>query len=398
MREKAGRVAGDAPEASFADIKEKMMAAAASRRKPGWLRYAAAAAVAAVVAGAGLLLFTNRSGDYASNAGEMVAEAATTSNDRSQPQTEDSVIGNTVTDVPQSQSSSSKKATSVRPASISKDALAETHEPEARPATAADNNTDNTSHTEAKTGSANDNAGTNTADTNYTDKNNNQKPAPADPFAEPVEPLHKQIRKFSVSASGLLAGNTSKSGGADEAVNRGMVTYTDSRGNLYYSMGAPEVKYNYSAPVSAGISLRYSFTDRFFAETGVRFTYLHTWITPSQANQDLLYAGIPVGVGYNFANNNDFQFYGSVYGMGAKCIMGRESVNFPSNFAKMGDIPVMWSTGASLGASYNITRHIGLFAEPTVSYYIPDKDAPQTLYKENPFYFTLNLGVRFNFQ
>ena len=220
-----------------------------------------------------------------------------------------------------------------------------------------------------------------------------------DPFTEPVKPLKKQLRRFSVGASGFLASNGIGSGKVRlNSMDYDMVTYTDNNGKLFYSYSAPSVRYNHSAPISGGISLRYNFTPVFYAESGLRLTYLHTWISPSGAAQNLLYAGIPLGVGANFAHVGNASFYASAYGMLSKCMMGHNSAGFPSNYSQLSDIPLMWSAGASLGASYNITRVFGLFAEPTVSYYFPTSNAPQTIYKENPWYFTLNLGVRFNLQ
>ena len=161
-------------------------------------------------------------------------------------------------------------------------------------------------------------------------------------------------------------------------------------------MGSPELNYHYTAPVSGGISLRYHLTNQFYAETGLRFTYLRTWVSPTGAHQNLLYAGIPVGLGYKFLNTTHFDLYGSVYGMASKCIMGRESTNFPSNYTKLGEIPVMFSAGIAPGAEYRFNNLIGIYAEPTLSWYFKNDKAPQTLYKENPLYFTLNIGLRFN--
>ena len=223
--------------------------------------------------------------------------------------------------------------------------------------------------------------------------------AAADPFEEPVKPIRKQLRRFSIGASGFLANSSVGSGNVNaDSSPKGMVVYTDRNGKVFYSYGAPTVRYYHSAPISGGISLRYSFTDRFYAETGVRLTYLHTWISPSGASQDLLFAGIPVGVGCNFLSLGNFDLYGSLYGMPSKCVWGHSYSNFPSNYSKLSDIPVMWSTGAAVGASYSFTRLLSLFAEPTISYYFTGDDAPQTIYKENPWYFTLNVGLRFNLQ
>lgn len=432
LREKAGSYAGDKPEMSFAELKEKMLLAAAgqqaagsaSRRGiPAWLKYAAAVAV---VAAGGVFALTRRpAGDSqiaeATNAGEeeivVVAREEAASDDTSYAI---DPSGYTAADAASSDTPAVSNTSSASSAKSSRKAYSN------------QNNTDII--TEKADGSSP------AANTNYTNSNSTDKyvdgdtgdsasadsdkaadggqeageapatkgapaqAAPAakgtpangtDPFAEPVKPVRKQLKKFSLGASGFLASNSIGNGNADNAP-KGMTVYTDKNGKVFYSFGAPTARYYHSAPVSGGLSLRYFITPAFFAETGLRFTYLHTWISPSGAVQNLLYAGIPVGVGFNFVELGSFNLYASAYGMPAKCVMGRTNANFPSNYSKLSDIPIMWSAGASLGAGYNITRTIGLFAEPTVSYYFPNDNAPQTLYKENPFYFTLNLGVRFN--
>ena len=169
----------------------------------------------------------------------------------------------------------------------------------------------------------------------------------------------------------MIAANSGKSNATRAISQNGIVITSDRYGKKYCSFGAPEVHYQYYAPVSAGLSLRYDFTDRLYAETGLRFTYLTTSVTPSGAHQDLLYAGIPLGIGCRIAG---------------------------FNISDIRDIPIMWSAGVAPGIQYNFGPLLGIYAEPTLSYYFKNDNAPQTLYKEKPFYFTLNIGVRFNLQ
>ena len=445
LRDKAGSYAGDKPEMTFAELKEKMLSAAAgqqaassaSRRGiPAWLKYAAAVAV---VAAGGVFALTQHPASERqiaelTDAGEdeivVVAQeepdAGDTSHaiDPSQYTADDAASSGSPSAA--SQASSLRRATTSRTAYSNQNNTDIITEKADGSSPAANTNYTNSNsidtNVEGNTGdsASADSASDSTQETNTTKDSQGNAPAPetkgaagqtapaqttpstkgspvkdTDPFAEPVKPVRKQLKKFSLGASGFLASNSIGNGNADNAP-KGMTVYTDKNGKVFYSFGAPTARYNHSAPISGGISLRYSITPAFFAETGLRFTYLHTWITPSGASQNLLYAGIPIGVGFNFLDLGNFDIYASAYGMPAKCVMGRTSANFPSNYSKLSDIPIMWSAGASLGAGYNITRNIGLFAEPTISYFFPDDNAPQTLYKENPWYFTLNLGVRFN--
>lgn len=397
LRAKAGSVmGGGTPQKSFAEIQKAMLAAAAAKRAAArrrtaiWLR---AAAAVVIVAAAGTLLLWPRgdssepdkifvvnnpvTGDSAADSFAAVAEATEAedaASDVTADVTADVAVGAT-------DAGATAAVTDADAVVASADAVGATSADAA--ANAAATATADATATAAVT--ANHPAGA-------------QKAA-ADPFEEPVKPIRKQLRRFSIGASGFLANSSVGSGNVNaDSSPKGMVVYTDRNGKVFYSYGAPTVRYYHSAPISGGISLRYSFTDRFYAETGVRLTYLHTWISPSGASQDLLFAGIPVGVGCNFLSLGNFDLYGSLYGMPSKCVWGHSYSNFPSNYSKLSDIPVMWSTGAAVGASYSFTRLLSLFAEPTISYYFTGDDAPQTIYKENPWYFTLNVGLRFNLQ
>ena len=217
------------------------------------------------------------------------------------------------------------------------------------------------------------------------------------PATEAVKPVRKQLRKFSLGASGFLAANSGRNNGdSRQYTPSGMMVTTDKYGNKYYSFGAPEIQYNYSAPVSAGISLRYDITNRLYAETGLRITYLSTTVSPSGSRQDLLFAGIPLGVGCTLLEWGNLDLYGSAYGMPSKCVWGRQGPSFPDNISGVSDVPLMWSAGIAPGVQYTFGEFVSLYAEPTISYYFKNEKAPETLYKENPFYFTVNVGVRFN--
>ena len=201
----------------------------------------------------------------------------------------------------------------------------------------------------------------------------------------------RRTSRFSVGASSLLAAGGYKS----SANGRRAMMSTDGEGNTYYSFGTPNISYRYSAPVSAGISLRYDIDGRLYAETGLRFTYLNTSVEPGGARQQLLYAGIPLGIGFRAATVGSWDFYALAYGMPSKCVWGREGHGFPSNITDLEDIPLMWSAGIAPGVQFSIAKGVTLYGEPTLSWYFKNERAPQNLYSENPLYFTLNVGLRF---
>lgn len=422
----------------FEDLKQKMMAAGAAagagsgagagagapkgasvpmKRGLRWLAYAAS--LAAVVAG-GALLLRDRSDQQTSglaDAGQQEVVAIDKSASDSEPVLN---VNTSTTSVPENVSaplsepvskpgSSVAKPTGVKPVSIvKKDAqplladAGDAAEPAKKSVVPEETSQPGTAEQSQPGAAAQETKPAQESQTSNKESRTATEPTQnigladlgSDPFAEPVEPVRKQLKRFSLGASGVLAANASARG--DHANPNDLSVTTDREGNKYFDFGAPEIQYHYTAPVSGGLSLRYHFTNQFYAETGLRFTYLRTWVTPTGARQNLLFAGIPVGLGARFASLGKFDLYGSAYGMGSKCIYGSESTNYPCNFTTLDEIPLMWSVGVSPGAEYHITPLIGLYAEPTLSWYFKNEKAPNTLYKDNPLYFTLNIGVRFN--
>lgn len=419
----------------FEDIRQKMLAAgaaagagdgaAAGRRKPlKWLAYAAS--LAAVIAGGALLLRNNnnRVTEPASSVAEEVAgkPAADESKrvyvvDKHTGEAAGNALAEAATDSGSIAEAAPAKAASAKSSAHKYSGKADIFAPKSAVPTSDD--AIRSKNPDAETGNPTESDGTDTqtvlpADTqgtqmaeaktdsdtdSKTDSNSDAVPGrdiysggSADPFAEPAEPIRKQLKRFSIGASGILAANGS---GKTARKGEGLNVVIGSDGKRYIGMGAPELQYHYTAPVSGGLSLRYQLTNQFYAETGLRFTYLRTWVSPTGAYQNLLYAGIPVGLGCKFVQLGNFDIYGSAYGIASKCIAGSESTNFPYNYV-LNEIPVMWSTGIAPGAEYHFGQLVSLYAEPTLSWYFKNEKAPQTLYKENPLYFTLNLGLRFN--
>lgn len=58
--------------------------------------------------------------------------------------------------------------------------------------------------------------------------------------------------------------------------------------------------------------------------------------------------------------------------------------------------PLQWSLSGAVGVQWNISRLLGLYAEPGVGYWFDDGSSLQTIYKEKPLNFNLNIGLRLN--
>lgn len=117
--------------------------------------------------------------------------------------------------------------------------------------------------------------------------------------------------------------------------------------------------------------------------------------------QTIHYIGIPVKGMYHIHNAKGWNLYGNL----------GFAMNIPvrSQFNEKGllhdatksintvntHIPLLWSVSTGFGLQYNLTPNIGIFAEPSVLYYIPTRSGLETYCTEHPFTFSLPVGIRF---
>ena len=166
-------------------------------------------------------------------------------------------------------------------------------------------------------------------------------------------------------------------------------------------------KSHHYMPINFSMALKYKLNHRFALETGLSYSRLKSeFEMGSNGNtineqQTIHYLGIPVKGTYNIYNRKTWSFYGSL-GLSIEI-----PVHTPLNtsYYLHGVLeatekttiraPWQWSVGTGLGLQYNFTPNIGLFAEPSLQYYIPTGTQIQTYRTEHPFNFSLPLGIRF---
>ena len=166
-------------------------------------------------------------------------------------------------------------------------------------------------------------------------------------------------------------------------------------------------KSHHYMPINFSMALKYKLNHRFALETGLSYSRLKSeFEMGSNGNtineqQTIHYLGIPVKGIYNIYNRKTWSFYGSL-GLSIEI-----PVHTPLNtsYYLHGVLeatekttiraPWQWSVGTGLGLQYNFTPNIGLFAEPSLQYYIPTGTQIQTYRTEHPFNFSLPLGIRF---
>lgn len=178
-----------------------------------------------------------------------------------------------------------------------------------------------------------------------------------------------------------------------------------SNNELKFQNGLPYLQAGYTLdhklPVTFGLSVRKGITSSISLETGLTYTYLSSDIHNQGENgskvgeQKLHYIGLPLKVNWSFVNTDRFNIYVSGGGAIEKCVYGKvvTDATTESNTVK----PLQFSLAGGVGAQYNITRKLGIYAEPGVAYYFDDGSKTQTIRKEKKFNLNLQAGIRLTY-
>lgn len=169
-----------------------------------------------------------------------------------------------------------------------------------------------------------------------------------------------------------------------------------------------KTEYEHHLPIRIGLSVAYALTDRLSISSGLTYTRLSSDIKdPSRESkyigeQRLHYVGIPVNVSYKVVSSRWISLYGTAGVLAEKCVSGTTDEGYVENntmkYTNTHDIsskPLQMSVNAGVGIQFDFIDNVGIYAEPGLSYYFDDGSALQTIYKEKPMNFNLNVGVRF---
>lgn len=169
-----------------------------------------------------------------------------------------------------------------------------------------------------------------------------------------------------------------------------------------------KTEYEHHLPIRIGLSVAYALTDRLSISSGLTYTRLTSDIKDASreskyiGEQRLHYVGIPVNVSYKVASFRWLGLYGTAGILAEKCVSGTTDEGYVENntmkYTNTHDIsnkPLQMSVNAGVGIQFDFIDNVGIYAEPGLSYYFDDGSALQTIYKEKPLNFNLNVGVRF---
>lgn len=179
-------------------------------------------------------------------------------------------------------------------------------------------------------------------------------------------------------------------------------------GILLFNQGAKtEAEIKHHLPIRAGVSLSYDINDCISLQSGLTYTCLKSDLRFGSENhyitgsQTLHYIGIPLSIRWKALSWKRFDLYASAGMTGEKCVSGKTDrkyiINNQPEETSRENIsirPLQWSLNAAAGIQFNISSFTGLYIEPGVNYYIDNGSTVKTIYKDKPFNFNLNLGLR----
>ena len=164
---------------------------------------------------------------------------------------------------------------------------------------------------------------------------------------------------------------------------------------------------HHQMPFTWSLALKYRLNHRWGVETGLNYSKLTSEFEMGEdgnkieQRQMIHYLGIPVKGVFNIYGGRTWNLYGSaglvteipVYAplYSNYYVHGQYEVSDKTTIRA----PWQFSTTFGLGIQYHLTPHIGIFAEPSLQYFIPTHTDIETYRTEHPFTFSLPLGIRF---
>lgn len=157
----------------------------------------------------------------------------------------------------------------------------------------------------------------------------------------------------------------------------------------------------HNMPVSFGATVSYSLNDRLALTSGLVYTLANSSFehgTSSNASKDeqtLHYVGIPLTASYTIWSNSWLKTYVNAGGqadfnVSAKVETEGHTTDIDKDRAQL-------SVGAAAGVQLNVVKQMGVYVEPGVRYYFDNGSNVQTVFKEHPCNFSLQMGLRWNF-
>ena len=157
---------------------------------------------------------------------------------------------------------------------------------------------------------------------------------------------------------------------------------------------------HHDMPISIGFTASYSVTPRIALASGLVYTlatssFQHGASMPKET-QTLHYVGIPLNLSYTIWSNNWLRTYVMA---GAQADMNvKATLKADGHKSDIDNDRAQFSVTGGAGVQLNVAQQLGVYVEPGVRYYFDNGSAVQTIFKEHPTNFSLQVGLRWNIE
>lgn len=157
---------------------------------------------------------------------------------------------------------------------------------------------------------------------------------------------------------------------------------------------------HHDMPISIGFTTSYSVTPRIALASGLVYTlatssFQHGASMPKET-QTLHYVGIPLNLSYTVWGNSWLRTYIMA---GAQADMNvKATLKADGHKSNIDNDRAQFSVTGGAGVQLNVAQQLGVYVEPGVRYYFDNGSAVQTIFKEHPTNFSLQVGLRWNIE
>lgn len=157
---------------------------------------------------------------------------------------------------------------------------------------------------------------------------------------------------------------------------------------------------HHDMPISIGLTASYSLTPRLALASGLVYTlatssFQHGASMPKET-QTLHYVGIPLNLSYTVWGNSWLRTYIMA---GAQADMNvKATLKADGHKSNIDNDRAQFSVTGGAGVQLNVAQQLGVYVEPGVRYYFDNGSAVQTIFKEHPTNFSLQVGLRWNIE
>lgn len=157
---------------------------------------------------------------------------------------------------------------------------------------------------------------------------------------------------------------------------------------------------HHDMPISIGFTASYSVTPRIALASGLVYTlatssFQHGASMPKET-QTLHYVGIPLNLSYTIWGNSWLRTYVMA---GAQADMNvKATLKADGHKSDIDNDRALFSVTGGAGVQLNVAQQLGVYVEPGVRYYFDNGSAVQTIFKEHPTNFSLQVGLRWNIE